>query len=149
MIVGEALKAWNGSRGAQRDSQRAVEDFALEWGHGPAHRRFGAVMASLPTPVTAEIVAQAACDLFADESWVDALVSALATRMRAVPFFNPPFSYISNDLHAGLLVYEDERISIAAGVTTALQMAAKKNQPRGATSLGFTGQLGVYRFLKA
>jgi hypothetical protein len=69
--------------------------------------------------------------------------------MRADPFFNPPFRNLGSELHAGLLVFEDEKVSISAGVTSALQMAAKKTQSRGATSVGFSGQLGVYRFVKA
>jgi hypothetical protein len=149
MIVSEALKAWSCNLEAQRETQRAVDDFAHEWGFGPVRCRFDDVMASLPAPVTAEGVAAAAAGLFADDSWVDALVTALARRMRADPYFNPPFGYLSNEIHTGLLVFENEQVSIGAGTTSALQMAAKKNQLRGATSIGFTGQVGVYRFVKA
>lgn len=149
MIVGEDLKAWTSNLDAQRETQKAIDAFGHEWGHGPVHRRFDAAMASLPRPASAEQVADAIAILFADEGWVDTLVSALANRMRADPFFNPPFRNLSNDLHAGLLVFEDERVSISVGVTSALQMAARKNRPRGSTSVGFSGQLGVYRFLKA
>jgi len=149
MIVGEALKAWTRSLDGQRETQRAVDAFADQWGLGPVHRRFDEVLASLPAPVSAETVATAVAALFADDSWVDTLVSGLADQMRADPFFNPPFRNLSNDLHSGLLVFEDERVSIAAGVTSALQMAVKKNNARGAASIGFSGQMGVYRFLKA
>jgi hypothetical protein len=149
MIVSEALKAWQGNRDAQRESQRAIDDFAHEWGLGPVHQGIGRTMASLPAPVTAETVALAAAALFADESWVDTLIAAVVTRMRADPFFDPPFSTLGSEIHTGLLVFENERVSIAAGVTSALQMAAKKNQAGGARSIGFTGQVGVYRFVKA
>jgi hypothetical protein len=149
MIVGEKLKAWTEDRAAQRETQQAVDAFGHDWDLGPVHRRFDAAMASLPAPVTAERVADAVSILFADESWVEVLISSLADRMRADPFFEPPFRNLSNDVHSGLLVFEDEKVSIAAGVTTALQMAAKKNRARGATSIGFSGQLGVYRFVKS
>jgi hypothetical protein len=149
MIVGEKLKAWTEDRAAQRETQQAVDAFGHDWDLGPVHRRFDAAMASLPAPVTAGRVADAVSILFADESWVEVLISSLADRMRADPFFEPPFRNLSNDVHSGLLVFEDEKVSIAAGVTTALQMAAKKNRARGATSIGFSGQLGVYRFLKS
>jgi hypothetical protein len=149
MIVDEELKAWTANHAAQRATQRTVNAFAHDWGLGPVHTRFDEVMASLPRPTTAEAVADAVAGLFADDSWVDALVAALAARMQADPFFDPPFRNLSSDLHSGLLVFEDERVSIAAGVTSALQMAAKKNRPRSATSIGFSGQLGVYRFVKA
>ena len=149
MIVGEALKAWTSNLDGQRETQRAVDLFAEQWGRGPVHRRFDDVMASLPAPVTAEAVAATVALLFADESWIDALVSGLAEQMRADPFFNPPFRNLSNDLHTGLLVFEDEKVSITAGVTSAAQMAAKKDRPRGAASIGFSGQIGVYRFVKS
>jgi hypothetical protein len=149
MIVGEALKAWTTNLDAQRETQKAIDAFGHDWGLGPIHRGFDAAMASLPVPCTAEQVANTVAALFADDSWVDALVSALAAKMQADPFFNPPFRNLGNDLHAGLLVFEDERVSITAGVTSALQMAAKKDRPRGGASVGFSGQLGVYRFVKS
>lgn len=149
MIVGEALNAWTRNLDAQRETQRAIDLFAEQWGRGPVHRRFDDAMASLPAPVTAEAVAATVALLFADESWIDALVSGLAEQMRADPFFNPPFRNLSNDLHTGLLVFEDDKVSIAAGVTSAAQMAAKKDRPRGIASIGFSGQVGVYRFVKS
>ena len=47
-------------------------------------------MASLPAPVTAEQVAGAIAGLFADESWVDTLISSLQTLV----FCGVPFSAI-------------------------------------------------------
>jgi HEAT repeats len=149
MNVGDALKAWTSDRAAQRETQAAIDAFGRDWGLGAVHRRFDAVMASLPAPVTAETVAAAVANLFADAGWVDTLVASLADRMQADPFFDPPFRNLNSDVHSGLLVFEDEKVSIAAGVTSALQMAAKKNRARGATSVGFSGQLSVYRFVKA
>ena len=149
MIVGKELKAWTENRAAQRETQKAIDAFGHDWGLGPVHRRFDAVMASLPASATAEQVADRVVALFADAGWIDTLIATLAERMLADPFFDPPFRNLSGNVHAGLLVFEDERVSIAAGVTSALQMAAKKNQARGRTSVGFSGQLGVYRFVKA
>ncbi len=149
MIVGEELKAWTGDRAAQRATQARVDAFGHDWNQGPVHRRFDDAMASLPAAASAEQVAETVRTLFADDFWVDELVASLARRMQADPFFDPPFRNLNTDIHAGLLVFEDERVSIAAGVTTALQMAAKKDRPRAATSVGFSGQLGVFRFLKA
>jgi hypothetical protein len=40
-------------------------------------------------------------------------------------------------------------VSIAAGVTRIAQLAAKKNAKRGATSVSFTGQVGVVKFVRA
>ena len=149
MIVGKALKAWTSNLDAQRETQKVIDAFGHDWNHGPVHRRFDDAMASLPACCTAEQVADAVAALLADDSWVDALVAALAAKMQADPFFNPPFRNLGNELHAGLLVFEDEKVSISAGVTSALQMATKKDRPRRAASIGFSGQVGVYRFVKA
>jgi hypothetical protein len=149
MIVSEALKARSLDRTAQRQTQASVDAFRKDWSRGPIHCRFDDTMASLPPDATAEQVAEAVRTLFADTGWVDALVSALAAQMLADPFFDPPFRNLISDVHAGLLVYEDERISVAASVTSALQLAHKKNRPRGATSVGFSGQVNVLKFVKA
>ena len=87
--------------------------------------------------------------LFTDHSWVDTLVSGLAAKMLADPFFDPPFRNLNSDISAGLLVFEDERVSIAVSVTSALQLAARKGRPRGPTSVGFSGQLNVLKFVRA
>jgi hypothetical protein len=77
------------------------------------------------------------------------LVSSLAKKMLVDPFFDPPFRNLNSDVHSGLLVFEDERVSIAAGVSGELQIAERKNRPRGATSVNFSGQLNVLKFVKA
>lgn len=148
MIVGGELKAWIEDRAAQRETQADIDAFGHDWGVGPIHRRFDDAMASLAEDCTAEQVAATVRLLFADTAWVDVLVSSLARRMLADPFFDPPFRNLNSDVHAGLLVYEDRHVSIAAGVTSALQLAAKKNRPRGPTSVGFTGQLNVFKFIR-
>ncbi|HTU12456.1 MAG TPA: HEAT repeat domain-containing protein [Allosphingosinicella sp.] len=149
MIVSDALKAWIGNRDAQRETQASVDAFGHDWGLGPIHRRFDDAMASLPASASAEQVADVVRLLFADHGWVDVLVSSLARKMRADPYFDPPFRNLNSDAHAGLLVFEDAKVSIAAGVTGALQLAAKKDRPRGAASVNFSGQLNVLNFVRA
>ena len=105
-------------------------------------------MAQLPSQ-SAEAVAEAARTLFADDGWVDRLIDSLAAPMRADPFFDPPFRAINSDIHSGLIVFEDEHMSVAAGVTRVAELAAKKNAKRGATSVGFTGRVSVLKFVKA
>jgi hypothetical protein len=149
MIVGDALKAWTKDRAGQRATQARIDGFGSDWDHGPVHRRFDEAMASLPPTPTAEQVAETVRSLFADHAWVDLLVSALADRMREDPFFEPPFRSLNSDLSAGLLVFEDEKVSIAIAVTRPLQVAVQKNRSRGATSVGFSGQLNLLKFVKA
>jgi hypothetical protein len=148
MTAERDFQDWLADRTRQRRTRRAVDDYARDWGVGPVHRRFDRAIAALPAQ-TAEAVADTVRALFADDGWVDALIDSLAVSLRGDPFFEPPFRTINTDIHGGLLVFEDERVSIAAGVTRATQLAAKKNAKRGATSIGFTGQLTVFKFVKA
>src|SRR5205085_5819124 len=135
-------------RAAQRETRVRVDDFARAWDAGPVHSRFAAAMAAIAAP-TAETVADSVCTLFADDAWLDTLIAALVERMRADPWFDPPFRGLNSGLHSGMLVFEDEKVSIAAGVTSALQLAAIKNQPRDATSISFSGQMAVLKFIRS
>lgn len=148
MIVGQDLEAWLADRPRQRRSQAAIDDFAKAWRGGPVHRRFDDALANLPIQ-SAEAIAGAMRALFADHGWVDALIDSLAGACANDPFFDPPFRAVSSDVHSGLLVFEDPRVSIAAGVSTAAQLAAKKSGRRGPTSVGFTGQMTVLKFVHA
>jgi hypothetical protein len=142
------LQDWLGDRGRQRRTQRAIDGFGNGWNHGPVQQRFGEAMARLPAQ-NAEAVADAARALFADDEWVDRLVEDLVAEMRADPFFDPPFRPMNSDIHSGLVVFEDEHLSIAAGLTRAVDLAAKKSARRGATSVGFSGRVSVLKFVRA
>jgi hypothetical protein len=147
-MIGQDLSAWLADRPRQRETQASMDAFGRDWGRGAVHRHFDETIAAVPAP-TAEKVAEAARALLADDRWVDALVDGLAAKMRQDPFFDPPFRPLSTDIHSGLLVFESEIASITVGVSRAAQLAAKKNRPRGATSVGLTGQLTVLKFLRA
>src|SRR3954466_8478540 len=148
MAAGQDLQNWLTDSERQRSPRRAVDGFARRWNGGAVQHRFEEAIANLPAQ-TAEAVAEAAAALFADDSWISALIAGLAAELAADLCFEPPFRAISSDIHQGLIVFEDERVTIAAGVTGALQLAAKKNAPRAGTSIGFTGRTTVLKFVKA
>lgn len=148
MAADRQLQTWLSDRGAQRRTQSAIDRFGRDWDAGPVQRRFDAAMAALPDQ-NAETVAEAVRALFADDGWVDFLVGGLTAELGEDPYFEPPFRAISSDIHAGLIVYEDERLTLAAGVTSVAGLAAKKTAPRGATSIGFTGRMTVLKFVHA
>ncbi len=148
MTVEPELQDWLAVPARQCRTMQAIDDYARDWGRGPVHRRFEEAIAALPAQ-TAEAVADAVRALFADDGWVETLLDGLAERLRRDPFFEPPFRTINSDIHSGLLVFEDERMWIAAGVTGVPRLAAKKSAKRGATSVGFTGQVGVVKFVRA
>jgi hypothetical protein len=148
MAAGQDLQHWLADSGRQRRTQRAIDAFGHQWDRGPVQRRFDAAMANLPAK-TAEAASEAARALFADDAWVDALISGLARQLHDDPFFEPPFRTIGSDIHNSLIVFEGEPMSIAVGVAGVLQLAAKKTAPRGATSIGFSGRVSVLKFVKA
>jgi HEAT repeats len=148
MTVGQELQDWLADRGRQRRTRAATDAFARDWDRGAVHRRFDGAIAALPEQ-SAEAVADAVQGLFADDGWVDAVIAGLAAKLRDDPFFDPPFPALNSDIHSGLIVFEDERVSIAAGVTAVANLAAKKNAKRGPTSIGFTGRVSVVKFVKA
>lgn len=149
MIVGEALQRWIVDVDAQQRTQAGVDAFADRWNRGPVHRRFDAVMAGAKGR-DAESIAEAATTLLADEAWVDALVTGLSDALLADPYFEPPFRHINSDIHSGLVVFEDDNVSIAAGVSRAVQLATKKGGgKRGPRSVSFSGQLTLFRFVRA
>ena len=148
MIVGPELQRFTADREAQRRCQAGVDGFATRWRSGAVHQRFAEAMAALPDR-SASAVARTISNLFADDNWVDTLLDGLAAEMGRDCYFDPPFPAINSDIHTGLIVFEDEHVSIAAGVSHAARLAAKKNGKRGPTSIGFTGQVSVLKFVKA
>jgi len=148
MIVGDELQHWIADRAAQRRTEQAVKAFGEAWDRGPVHRAIGAAFSALDAP-EAEDVAAVVANLFADDFWADALVETLAEALREDRYFEPPFRHIGSDVHNGLVVYEDAHVSIAAGVTRAAQLAAKKQVSGGPRSIAFSGQLTLFKFVKS
>jgi hypothetical protein len=148
MILSDELRGWLTNRDAQGRLQAAQIAFSRDWDSGAIHRRIGEILQPARQHGAHE-TADRLVQLFQDDSWVDVLIANIVESMFRQPFFDPPFRALNSDVHKGLVTYEDEQASIALGVIAAGQLAAKKNGPRGRTSVGFTGQVSVLKFLKA
>ena len=144
----DEIQSWLTDRARQRLTRQATDGFARAWDRGPVKQGFDRAMAALPEQ-SAEAVAAAVRTLFADAGWTRTLIRSLARRMGDDPFFDPPFSAINSDLHAGLILFEDPRVTIAAGASQVVELAARKTAKRGATSVGFTGRVTVFRFIRS
>ena len=147
-MMRDELQSWLADRSRQQRAQRASDGFAREWDRGPVQQRLDRAMAALPEQ-SAEAVAAAMRTLFADDGWIEVLIDRLATQLSVDPFFEPPFRALNSDIHSGLILFEDERVTIAAGVGHAAELAARKSGKRGATSVGFTGRVTVLKFVRA
>src|SRR4051794_36627751 len=100
MMLAQDLQDWLAERPRQVRTRDEIDRFARDWDRGEVQRSFTEVMARLPDH-SAEAVAEAACELFAEDAWVDRLIGSLAEKMRADPFFDPPFRPMSSDVHTG------------------------------------------------
>lgn len=144
MTVAQELQEWLADGVRHRRTLAAINAFAVGWRGG----RFEEMMRGV-NGASAEALAGAVCALFADDEWVGEAIAGLAAAARADCFFEPPFAATSSDVHAGLVLFDDPRLTIAAGVSAVADLAAKKSGARGATSIGFTGRVSVIKFLKA
>ena len=149
MIISAELKAWLADRSGHRRADDAARVLARDWSSSAPHCEFDAAMIALSGNPDAEEVAKAACALLADNAWLDALVARLAGAMRDDQWFEPPFRALNSDIHVGLLVYEDDHLTIAAGVSKLNRLAQRKQRGHGKGSVNFTGQVSVLRFLTA
>ncbi len=147
MIVGRELDAWVRDRTRQRATQAKINALGMQWSDGPVQRHFAALVAGAQ-PRNAAALAEAFRVAFANDFWVDVLVGELAAATRDDPYFMPPFRAFKNDMHSGLLVYEDAHVMVAAGVTRAVELAAHKSGGRGG-SINFSGQVTVLKFVRA
>jgi hypothetical protein len=145
MIIGDDLRTWLADRGRERRTYAAMDGFAKSWIDGAVHRQFAAI-ADLPEK-SAEAVSEAARGLLSDDEWVNSLIQLAVDELRRDEFFVPHFPAISSDLNTGLLVFDDEDLSIAASVAGASLLAAKKNAG-GRASINFTGQVDLLRIIK-
>ena len=148
MIAGAALSAWLADRDAQNSTLHAVEESAREWKRHPLMARLDAELAGLVDP-TAEQVLDAARRFMDEQGEIEAMLRATLALNRIDPFYRPPFYPLTSDIHRGLLLVHNSLVSIALNVTGVDMLAAKKAGPRGATSVAFTGQLSLHRYLKA
>lgn len=148
MISGPALKTWLSDRAAQDRSHEGVEACARRWSRHPLMSRFERDLAALRERTAPNMLA--AARRFMDRTGdIDTLIGDLVAASRADRFFRPPFHPVSSEIHAGLLLFHNDDLSLAVGVTGVEMLAAKKAGPRGATSIGFSGLLTLFRYVKA
>ena len=148
MISSTALAAWLADPEAQRHSYQGVVDCAARWSCHPLMTETERALAELDerTPEAVLEVARAFMDRQGD---LDSLMDELIAGSRRDPFFRPPFQPMSSDIHEAFLLYHHPDLSIGLGATGVDMLAAKKAGPRGATSVGFTGVITLFRFLRA
>jgi HEAT repeats len=148
MIAGAALAAWLADRDGQKRSLAAVEAMASDWSLHPLMTGLERRLSLLPERNAAAVLDAARAFMDREDDIAEMMAQSIAAS-RADPFFRPPMHPISSEIHTGLLLYHHPDLSIAMGVSGVDMLAAKKAGPRGATSIGFTGLTGLFRYIKA
>lgn len=148
MIPSPALAAWLADPQAQRASFARVQQSSAKWGLDPLMTQLERKLSELEAPTPHAILALA--DPFMNEvATLDRLFDEMITGCRADPFFRPPFYPLSGDIHSALLMFNNPMLSIALGVTSVDQLAAKKLGHGGKGSIAFSGQAAKFRYFKA
>lgn len=147
MIAGGELRRWAEDKAGHRRLAALDAAFEAQWRSGATYRRFLELTRSARSP-SASGLAQSFMGLFRDDAWIDDLVGTLADQLRSSPYFQPPFTALRSDVHSGLVVFEDQHVSVTVGLSRAGQLAAKKAGKSGG-SINFSGQVHVLKFVKA
>lgn len=148
MISGPSLRQWLDDPQAQQDSLDRVEACADRWGLHPLMTQLERELREMKVLKVDSLLDSAR--RFIDRSGdIEALVRDLIDGSRADPFSRPPFRAISSDIHEALLLFHSAPLSIALGVTPVDRLAARKSGRRGSTSVGFTGVVSLYRYVRS
>lgn len=147
MIAGDVLAAWLADPARQEATTRAIGTFSERWYANPAVADLRRELEIIPANDAAALVA-AAQRFMARSDQFEILIADLLTNSAADPFFRAPFRLVSNDIHSGMLLYDDPLISISIGVIELDALAAKKMDQTPA-AITFTGQWSVINFVKA
>ncbi|MDT9600465.1 HEAT repeat domain-containing protein [Sphingosinicella rhizophila] len=148
MIASETLAAWLFDPARQLATGKSVIAFARKWQDHPLVRSLKQEIDALPVKTAAALVA-AAGRFMGEEAEFESLLRDIIANSKADPFFRAPFRLVSNDIHSGLLLFDDPALSISLGVIGLDALAHKKLSEDGGSAISFTGQWTVIKFLKA
>lgn len=148
MIAGAALAKWFADKDAQRRSLGQVETFGEKWQRHPLISEPYAELEALPVK-SADAILDIARRFIARIDEVEQLMTGLIAGCRQDPFFRPPYHPVSVDTHSALLLFNHPDLTITLGVTGADNIAARKIENGGRGSIGFTGVVNLFHFVKA
>jgi len=148
MIVDEALAAWLGDKAWHERSMDLTIDTNRKFRALPAFRRLQDRLA-VCDPNSGEAVLNAARTFLEDDSAIESSVATLVGAARSDLFFRPPLSTGSSEVHQGLLLFDQPRLTIFVSIASAEAVAAKRLARTGGASIVFPGKLSLYKFIKA
>jgi len=146
MIADERLTGWLSDKSAQA---RSV-DLSTEVGRlFRSHPAIARLEAGLAAAEGAEAVLGVAQAFLEDPEAFGSCIAPLIEAARVDPFYRPPLRNGSTELHRGLLLLDDPRLTVFVAIASAEAVAAKRLARTGGASIVFPGTLSLYRFIKA
>ena len=139
MIVGEGLEAWLADLARQHETQAAIDASPATGATAPSRPGSRSASRSAARARAPRRSPRQSRTLFADDAWVDrAGRRPCRSGCARIPFSIRRSARCRSDVHAGLLVFEDRRVSIAAGVTERRAASPPRNpdpaaRPRSAS----------------
>ncbi|MFN3725909.1 MAG: HEAT repeat domain-containing protein [Allosphingosinicella sp.] len=148
MIVDEALAAWLGDKARHARSLSLSIETNRKFRALPGFRRLEDSLAAAD-PNSSEAVLEAARTFLEDVSAIESCGATLVDAARSDLFFRPSLRTASSEVHHGLLLFDQPRLTIFISVASAEAVAAKRLGRTGGASIVFPGKLSLYKFIKA
>jgi hypothetical protein len=146
MIPSTKLRAWITDSGAAARTVSAMEQAAREQAAMPPIAALDRGLATAEA-LGPKAVLDLARRFLADATALHHCIEAAVAFASADPFFRPPLKAVGSSVHTGLLLFHRRALSIQLAVMSAEDLAIKRAFRSGRSSIMFTGQRSVFRFL--
>ena len=147
MFVTKELRGWFTDPAAIADTAARIEAVARD-GDSTALGRMSDEFDTAEVR-SAEVVLDLARRFMADETAVKDCLAAAVTAAREDCFFRPPLRALENDVRWGLVLFRRQSLAIQLAVMSAEHLAIKRASRTGPSSIIFSGQRSIFRFLEA
>lgn len=148
MIANAALSEWLADPARHSDSLAATNSFTQSLARHPLLTGLRDELRK-PEARSASDILAIAQRFLARTDEVDGFLASLIGAAARDPYFRPPLPQTTTDVSAGLALFDDPRLWVAAAVTRVDAIAAWKLAKAGPASITFTGSLFAMKFLKA
>ncbi|HEX8622317.1 MAG TPA: HEAT repeat domain-containing protein [Allosphingosinicella sp.] len=148
MIVGEALETWLNDKTARSATAAAMRGVAESIAAVPAFLELRQGLGAA-AETGAGAVLGLARRFVGDDAAVAAVLDSAVAAAAADPFCRPPLRASRNLVQDGLLLFGDPALTIQVAVTSADALAVKRASGEPPPPISFTGELGLYRFVRS
>lgn len=148
MLAGEVLSRWLKDDAAQIATKTEIEAFGRNLRSSGPLADLGTTLEALRADDADGIMGVAARFL----EHTDPIETAMLDMVQAAAndsYFRPPLRRVFSPVHLGLLLLDNQKLSILLALTSPDALAAKRTARDGPASITFGGQRSIFKFLKA